>query len=202
MSIINNILTQLKNINNDKTLEPIRIKIQGFLYEDRESIFNTPSLPSIIKNYTKEEILLLSNLADKYNELFKNSLGILSSSLVQINDKKCIACQRCIKFCPSNALSKIGVDLILDYNKCIRCGICLTNCSFLAIDLLSSGLGIYLKNSSNKIPYIIPQLQSINEVNDTLYKIDYFYKINKFDNEHLFQVIERLGFQSLIDSLN
>lgn len=200
--MINNILTQLKNINTDKSLEPIKIKIQGFLYEDRESIFNTSTLPPIIKNYTKEDLLFLSNIVDKYKELFKNSLGILSSSLVQINDKKCIACQRCIKFCPSNALSKIGVDLILDYNKCIRCGICLTNCSFLAINSLSNGLGIYLKNPLNKVPYVIPKLQNINEIDDTLYKIDYFYKRNKIDNEYLFQVVERLGFQSLIDSLS
>ncbi|MEG2016923.1 MAG: 4Fe-4S binding protein [Clostridium sp.] len=190
-------LTELSQ--ND--IQSIKIKLQGFLYTDREAIFKHDTLPEPATKYTEEDLNLLGSLAEKYEDLFETSLGLLTSSHVELNDKKCIACQRCTRFCPSHALEKIGVDLVLHEDRCIRCGNCIGNCPFLALKAPETGLGIYIKNLSSDKPYMLPYLYKINEIKNTLAKINDFFKENKIDNETLCEVIARLGFDSLNNCL-
>ena len=46
----------------------------------------------------------------------------------------CANCQKCIKWCPVNAISSVNNKALIDDSKCIGCGECLTLCRFDAIN--------------------------------------------------------------------
>ncbi len=54
---------------------------------------------------------------------------------LNINQNKCVACGRCINFCPVGALYKENKELNVDERKCIACGKCTKECPFLALSL-------------------------------------------------------------------
>lgn len=190
-------LTEINTIE----IEEIKIKIYGFLYIERLNIFKKDTLPEPAGKFTEKALITLTPLIETYNSLFETSIGILNSSHVQLNDKKCIACQRCTKFCPTHALEKIGVDLVLHENKCIRCGNCIGNCSFLALKAPDTGLGVYIKNIVSNIPYMLPALYQPEDIEKLLIKINSFYTTNKVHEETLSQVVERVGFEILLQHL-
>lgn len=183
-------------------MQAIKIKIQGFLYTDRETIFKKDTLPEPSVKYTEEDLTVLSSLIETYDVLFKNSIGILNSSHVKLNDRKCIACQRCTRFCPSHALEKIGVDLILHEDRCIRCGNCVGNCPFLALKAAETGLGVYIKNPSSDKPHMLPVLYKADELEKVLAKIYDFFNENKTGDEDLCEVVERVGFEKFLQYLS
>ncbi|WP_040192177.1 4Fe-4S binding protein [Clostridium culturomicium] len=191
--------TLTKLSQND--IQAIKIKIQGFLYTDRVSIFKHDTVPEPATKYTEEDLNILGFLAEEYEDLFENSLGILTSSHVELNDKKCIACKRCTRFCPSQALEKIGVDLVLHEDRCIRCGNCVGNCPFLALKAPETGLGVYIKNLSSEKPHMLPTLYKVDELKDVLSKIYNFFNENKIDDEVLYEFVERFGFENLLKSI-
>ena len=42
-----------------------------------------------------------------------------------VHDRKiCLACAGCVGLCPKMALDMFGLDLQIDSEKCVRCGIC------------------------------------------------------------------------------
>lgn len=179
-------------------LEVVKIKIQGFLYAEREVIFKKDFLPEPATKYTDEDLSLLASYLEDYEDFFDNSLGILMASKVELNDKKCIACQRCTRFCPSHALEKIGVDLVLHKDKCIKCGNCLGNCPFLALKAPETGLGVYIKNPSSDIPQVLPALYTGADLENVLRRIKDFFEENKTSDEPLSRVVERIGLEALI----
>lgn len=191
-------LTELSPID----IQAIEIKIQGFLYTDKEAIFKNDTLPEPSVKYTEGDLTILSSLIETYEALFENSIGILTSSHVELNDRKCIACQRCTRFCPSHALEKIGVDLVLHEDRCIRCGNCIGNCPFLALKSIETGLGVYIKNLSSDKPYMLPVLYKADELENILKKINEFFNENKTGNENLCEVIGSVGFQPLLQYLS
>lgn len=206
MGNLNDSIEKLSNdpLNLEK-VQAMKIKIQGFLHENRETIFKRDLVPTPAENYSDEELTTLVELAEKYNEMYKNSIGIIISTHIEINDKKCIACTRCTRYCPANALEKIGTDLVFHSEKCIRCGNCVGNCQFYALKAVEKGLGIYIKNISENnlsMPYILPVYYKLDEIDTVLNTISDFYENNKKADESLCQVIHNLGFQSLINALN
>lgn len=53
-----------------------------------------------------------------------------------VNKEKCIGCGTCVSICPVGAIS-FGADgkAFIDKQKCIRCGACQASCPVEAIDL-------------------------------------------------------------------
>ena len=91
---------------------------------------------------------------------------------------------------------------MLHEDRCIRCGNCVGNCPFLALKASKTGLGIYIKNPYSESPYILPLLYSADEIENVLTKIHHFFTINKTGKEELYDVIHRIGFESLLKMLN
>ncbi|HZK01577.1 MAG TPA: NADH-ubiquinone oxidoreductase-F iron-sulfur binding region domain-containing protein, partial [Anaerovoracaceae bacterium] len=53
---------------------------------------------------------------------------------IEIDEKLCKGCTKCTKVCPVNAISgKVKEPFVIDQGKCIKCGACISACSFHAI---------------------------------------------------------------------
>lgn len=50
-----------------------------------------------------------------------------------INKKKCVACKKCIKKCPVDAISMVRGKALIDDDECIYCGKCVRVCPVKAI---------------------------------------------------------------------
>jgi uncharacterized Fe-S center protein len=47
-----------------------------------------------------------------------------------VNNKRCIGCGNCVKYCYQQALSLINKKVVMDKDKCVGCGQCIVNCVF------------------------------------------------------------------------
>ena len=52
----------------------------------------------------------------------------------------CIACKKCEKECPSDAIHVIDMLAVVDYEKCTGCGTCVSVCPQNCIDLYTSSV--------------------------------------------------------------
>lgn len=50
-----------------------------------------------------------------------------------INKNKCVACKKCVKKCPVDAISMVRGKALIDDNECINCGKCVRTCPVKAI---------------------------------------------------------------------
>ncbi len=54
---------------------------------------------------------------------------------IHINPDLCKGCSKCSRLCPVTAISgKVKEPFVIDQSKCIKCGACLSNCPFKAIE--------------------------------------------------------------------
>lgn len=54
----------------------------------------------------------------------------------QINHKKCILCQNCVRVCPENAISIKNKKIEINLEKCVGCAECITMCPTGALKIL------------------------------------------------------------------
>ncbi|MDR2399352.1 MAG: DUF362 domain-containing protein [Endomicrobium sp.] len=52
------------------------------------------------------------------------------SSQPIVNNKHCIGCGNCVKYCYQYALSLVNKKVVMDKTKCAGCGQCIVNCAF------------------------------------------------------------------------
>lgn len=50
-----------------------------------------------------------------------------------VRKKKCIACKKCVRKCPVDAISMVKGKALIDNNECIGCGKCVRVCPVRAI---------------------------------------------------------------------
>jgi len=66
-------------------------------------------------------------------------LGSVLGSIVRfkpdIEPKKCVLCQTCVKTCPNEAITLAGKRMIIDYRKCISCFCCQESCPHKAVSV-------------------------------------------------------------------
>jgi len=186
----------------DETLIELRRKVQGFLYENCESIFKRSTLPTPAESYKESDLSKLVEIVDKYSEIYKDSLGIINGTKVDLNQRECIACTRCTKYCPSGALEKINKELVLHENKCLRCGNCIGNCSFLALSSEKTGLTIYINNTEESCPpRILPKFYDIEEIPKVMDKLSAFYNTHKSEGDTFATTVNKVGFNELLNHI-
>ena len=58
------------------------------------------------------------------------------TGIIKINEGNCKGCDTCKSFCPADAITgKPGKEVYkIDAEKCIKCGLCITNCKFGAVE--------------------------------------------------------------------
>ena len=44
---------------------------------------------------------------------------------IRIDQELCISCQRCIPYCPVDAIEVDGGDVVIDQDRCVDCGVCI-----------------------------------------------------------------------------
>ena len=60
--------------------------------------------------------------------------GVCKNLIQYTITDKCIGCTKCAKVCPTGAISgKVKEKHIIEQTKCVKCGVCETNCKFNAI---------------------------------------------------------------------
>lgn len=184
----------------DETSIELRRKVQGFLYDNCESIFKRSTLPTPAENYNESDLTKLVDIVDKYSEIYKDSIGIINGTKVDLNQRECIACTRCTKYCPSGALEKINKELVLHEDKCLRCGNCIGNCSFLALSSAGTGLTIYINSTEVACPpHILPKFYGIEEIPKVMDKLLSFYNAHKIQGETFATTVYRIGFNNLLN---
>jgi len=66
--------------------------------------------------------------------------GEMPQSLLPVVQKEaCCQCDTCVIQCPERAISRIGDDYVIDYNKCTGCRVCAQECPTSAIDMPAVG---------------------------------------------------------------
>jgi ferredoxin len=181
-----------------------RRKVQGFLYENCESIFKRSTLPMPAESYKESDLSKLVDMVDKYSEIYKDSIGIINGTKVDLNQRECIACTRCTKYCPSGALEKINKELVLHEDKCLRCGNCIGNCAFLALSSAGTGLTIYINNANTTSeescpPHVLPKFYDIEEIPEVMDKFLSFYNTHKSEGETFATTANKVGFNELLN---
>ncbi len=64
----------------------------------------------------------------------------------------CIACKRCEKVCPTDAIVVVDLLAVVDYDKCISCGRCVEVCPQKCIDLTGRALALSVRDSDGAGP--------------------------------------------------
>jgi len=64
----------------------------------------------------------------------------------------CIACKKCEKACPDDAIKVIDLCAVIDYDKCTGCRICVSVCPQKCIDLTGRGSMLSIQNTDGRGP--------------------------------------------------
>ena len=70
-------------------------------------------------NISSSIVNLGQGLASKKGKIYQRT-----TSCPQVNVHKCYACRRCVRECPSNAISIEDEHVVISKRKCIKCGKC------------------------------------------------------------------------------
>ncbi|AFV22591.1 putative ferredoxin [Methanolobus psychrophilus R15] len=68
-----------------------------------------------------------------------------------INKKKCIACKKCVRKCPVDAISMVRGTALINDNECIYCGKCVRICPVEAILKDKEHIDFEIKSGIKKI---------------------------------------------------
>jgi iron only hydrogenase large subunit-like protein len=68
---------------------------------------------------------------------------------LQVKPQKCVACMKCVRVCPTEALRVRNGSVQLDHSRCIDCGRCISACKYGALLPWSDPLGIIQEKKYN-----------------------------------------------------
>ena len=109
---------------------------------------------------------------------------MISKSVVTYTLEHCVKCMRCVKACPTSALSMVDNRVIISNEKCINCGRCIRACH--SQGLLAKGSTLYDIENYDYTVCMIPSAMISNCKNHE-------------EAEQLFAAIKSLGFDEVYD---
>jgi len=82
---------------------------------------------NIVKDFKKPNVATLKDIpggTGLFSKLRKKAMSIS----INIDKKKCILCESCVKHCPAQAMTNKDKIILIDRNKCIECFCCGESC--------------------------------------------------------------------------
>ena len=132
-----------------------------------------------------------------------NDVGIEGVRLTSFDPEKCRGCANCAvaAACPSRAVSLVDGRAVIDASRCMRCGVCIGKCPFLAVPKeADAALRVYVGGTWGKTQRMgtcLSRLYTPEEIPDLIEAIILWYKENGQPKERLGAAIDRLGIATL-----
>ena len=135
-----------------------------------------------------------------------NDFGIQGVEYPICDIEKCNNCERCVDFCPVNAIHGRRGSSFTNYDACIGCGKCIRICPSNAREVKESGYITYIGGKSGReiIPGITSKVYSEEEI---LNKLDAVIKVyikfaDAYKKERLANTIKRIGMDEFLKEVN
>ena len=110
-------ITHLDKLMKMRSLDPDEISVMG---EELQKVAKKFEMPPRVFNVKLGILVFLVDL------FFKKTAYLA-------NERKCVACQNCIRVCPMQCIS-LGERITFDYTHCINCLCCVEGCGYDALD--------------------------------------------------------------------
>jgi dissimilatory sulfite reductase (desulfoviridin) alpha/beta subunit len=127
----------------------------------------------------------------------ENDIGIMGGILPRWNSAQCTHCGLCVSVCPTQAISQINNEYVLDETKCIYCSICTALCPMNSWEKAKTGYLITIGGTMGKKPRFGTKLTGLIESLETVYalieKIITYYQKQGRKKERFGHTLDRIG---------
>lgn len=135
-----------------------------------------------------------------------NDIGIMGQRKPKIDSDLCAGCKKCSieSVCKAKAAKPVNGKINIDFTKCRSCGSCIGKCHFNAVKLDKDGVKIFIGGrwgKEYKIGEAINRIFTIEEAFNFIEKALLYYKENGMSKERFGQLIDRVGFQAIQETL-
>lgn len=137
-----------------------------------------------------------------------NDIGIEGCKSFSFNADLCRGCTKCTisECCPSKAVSIENGKALIDYKKCLNCGVCIGKCPFGAFPKNAESVcrifvgGTWGKTQRTGTP--LSNTYTYSEIPVIIEKVMLWYKENAYAKERLGATIDRLGINTLESAIS
>lgn len=141
---------------------------------------------------------------NSYGKAQGNDLAFLAVKKIDLEDDKCIQCQKCIKVCPDQAFIFNQEKLSLDDEKCSRCGKCIPACPVDALNGEEVEFLVFLGGRLGRASRLATPCKTRikeEEIFEVTQSVLDFYEKHAANGERFAQVIERMGVEVVENSI-
>lgn len=141
---------------------------------------------------------------NSYGKAQGNDLAFLAVKKINLEEDKCIHCQKCVKVCPDHAFMLSEGKLSLDYEKCSRCGKCIPVCPIDALNGEEVEFLVFLGGRLGRVSRLAtPCKKKIKEeeIFEVTQRVLDFYENHAESGKRFAQVIERIGLEVVENSI-
>lgn len=137
-----------------------------------------------------------------------NDIGIEGCKSFSFNSDLCRGCAKCTisESCPSKAVSIENGKALINYKKCLNCGVCIGKCPFGAFPENAESVcrifvgGTWGKTQRTGTP--LSNTYTYSEIPVIIEKVMLWYKENAYPKERLGATIDRLGINALESAIS
>lgn len=128
-----------------------------------------------------------------------SDIGVIARAEIELTDKKCKQCNLCIKEplgCQVDAIIINDEEVLIDTERCIRCGFCTNVCKPDSIIVKSTSFDLFIGGSGGIKPKEAQFYKNISSEDEVIKEIDEIldkYSSVAGDNERIRDVMEKFG---------
>ncbi len=132
-----------------------------------------------------------------------SDIGVIARVEIELTDKECKYCNLCIKEplgCQVDAITLTDEGVLIDTERCVRCGFCTNVCKPETIAVKNRGYDIYIGGSGGMKSREAEFLKTLNTDEEIVEEIERLldkYSDIAEDGERIKDVINRLGINAL-----